>query len=340
MKLPTSKKALQVCAMSVTLICSGLALSFTATAAKPVKLGHSFADSHPRSIAMKKFAADVEKATGGEVKITVYGNGVLGSEQQMLQATRSNVQQLYMGAVSPLAGFQKQFQIFDFPFLFSSDKEAAAILDSEFGEKMLHDLDKVQLTGLSWAGGAFRNIANTKKDISTLDGFDGLKIRVMPTQVAIDSFKSMGINPVPMAYSEVFTALETGALDGHEHPSVDILQNKMYEVEKHLTLTGHVYTPVALIASKRWFDSLTAEQQEIVKKVANENKFFQRGLEIEQEKDAISELEKNGMKITALKEGELDKIREAVKPVIEKHKKTVGEDTIKAFYKAQQDANK
>lgn len=337
MKSRKGKNTIRVSALSLALLI-GIS-SANAAEIKPAKLGHSFSDSHPRALAMNKFAADVEAATGGAVKITLYGNSVLGSEQQMLQATRSNVQQLYMGAVSPLAGFQKQFQIFDFPFLFSTNQEAAAILDSEFGQKMLGDLNAINLTGLSWAGGAFRNIANIKRDISTLDGFRGLKIRVMPTQVAIDSFKSMGINPVPMAYSEVFTALETGALDGHEHPSVDILQNKMYEVEKHLTLTGHVYTPVALIASKKWFESLPPEQQAIVQKVASENKMFQRGLEIEQEKSAIAELEKNGMKVSTLQDGELDKIREAVKPVIEKHKKTVGEETINAFYQARQAAN-
>lgn len=299
---------------------------------KAVKLGHSFSDAHPRAIAMKKFAADVESATDGEIKITVYGNAVLGSEQQMLQATRSNVQQLYMGAVSPLAGFQKQFQIFDFPFLFSSNEEAAKILDSEFGDKLLTDLDSINLKGLTWAGGAFRNVANIKREVTTLEGFKGLKIRVMPTQVAIDSFKSLGINPSPMAYSEVFTALETGALDGHEHPSVDILQNKMYEVEKYMTLTGHVYTPVALIVSKKWFDSLTEKQKEVLQKVANGNKIFQRQQEIEQEKGAIDELRKNGMIVSSLKEGELSKIQQAVQPVIEKYKKTVGEDTVKHFY--------
>lgn len=335
MSVENRKFALKALGLSAILsLAVTIPLGAQAQEVKAVKLGHAFTEAHPRGIAMQRFADDVAKATDGQVKITVFANGVLGSEQQMLQSTRSDVQQLYMGAMSPIAGFKKELQVFDFPFLFATNEEVAHVLDGPVGQRLLDSVESLNLRGLTWAGGAFRDMANSKRAVNTLEGMKGLKVRVMPTQVAIDSFRAMGINPVPMAYSEVFTALETGALDGHEHPPVDMLQNKMFEVEKYLTITGHVYTPVALIVSKKWFDSLSPEHQKIVREIAAQNRDFQRAEELRQAKDAVAGLAKHGMTVSELAPGELDKIRAAVQPIIEKHINTVGPEFFKEFHAA------
>jgi len=299
---------------------------------KRAKLGHSFTDAHPRAIAMKQFAAAVEKATGGKLAFDVYGNSTLGSEEKMLIAVQSGVQDLYLGALSPIAARKKELQIFDFPFLFGSDAEAAYVLDGPVGRKMLDGLADMNMHGLVWAGGAFRNLSNSKRPIGSMADMKGLKVRVMQSPMALASFNAMGMNAVPMAFTEVYPALEIKALDGYEHPVVDMYANKMFEVQKYLTITNHVYTPVALLASKKWWSGLTPEQQHTVQRIAEETRAFERGEELRQAAEVVAQLKAKGMAVTDMPPAELEKIRNAVQPVIDKNAETIGAEFVQSFY--------
>ena len=315
-------------------------LASAAAISAEARLGHGFTEQHPRGQAMARFAAEVDKATGGQVKIKVFANSSLGSEEKMLQAVQSGTQEFYLGSLVPFSVRKKELQIFDFPFLFANDGEVAKVLDGPVGQKLLDSLGDTGATGLTWAGGAFRNVANGKRPINKFEDLKGLKIRVMQSPVAIESFKAMGINATPMAYAEVFTALEIGALDGLEHPPVDMFQNKIYEVQKYLAITHHVYTPVALVVSSKWLASLSADQQAAVRKAAVIARDFERAEEIRQDKDAVSQLKAKGMTITEMAPAELDKMRSAVKPVIEKFSGTIGADFVKGFYAKVEKARK
>jgi len=310
----------------------GAASSANAQEVKKARLGHSFADAHPRALAMKQFAAAVDKATGGKVTIEVYGNAVLGGEDKMLIALQSGTQDLYMGALAPISARKKEMQIFDFPFLFGSDAEAAHLLDGPVGRKMLDGLGELNVQGLVWAGGAFRNMSNSKRPLTAMADMKGLKVRVMQSPMALASFNAMGMNAVPMAFPEVYPALETKALDGYEHPVVDMYANKMYEVQKHLTITNHVYTPVALLASKKWWSSLTPDQQKTVQKVAEDTRVLQRAEELKQAGEVVSQLKARGMAVTEMPAAELEKIRAAVQPVIDKNTETIGTEFAQSFY--------
>lgn len=299
---------------------------------KHAKLGHSFADSHPRAVAMKQFAANVEKATGGKIMIDVYSNSSLGGEDKMLIALQSGTQDLYMGALAPISARKKEIQIFDFPFIFGSDAEAAYVLDGPVGRKMLDGLADMNIQGLVWAGGAFRNMSNSKQPLNAMSDMKGLKVRVMQSPMALASFNAMGMNAVPMAFPEVYPALETKALDGYEHPVVDMYANKMFEVQKHLTITNHVYTPVALLASKKWWSSLTPDQQKAVQKVSEDTRAFQRTEEIRQAGEVVGQLKAKGMSVTEMPAAELEKIRNAVQPVIDKNTETIGAAFAQSFY--------
>lgn len=312
----------------------------TAAFALDARLGHGFTEQHPRGQAMARFAAEVDKASGGQIKIKVFANSSLGSEEKMLQAVQSGTQEFYLGSLVPFSVRKKELQIFDFPFLFANDAEVAKVLDGPIGQKLLDDLHDTGAVGLSWAGGAFRNVANGKRPIKKFEDLKGLKIRVMQSPVAIESFKAMGINATPMAYAEVFTALEIGALDGLEHPPVDMFQNKIYEVQKYLAITHHVYTPVALVVSNKWFSGLSAEQQAAVRKAAVIARDFQRAEEIRQSRDAVSQLQSKGMTITEMAPQDLDKMRAAVKPVVEKFSASIGADFVKNFYAEVEKARK
>jgi len=321
-----------LCAIAGACLLLGSLPSAVAQDVKRAKLGHSFTDSHPRALAMKQFAAGVEKATGGKLVIDVYGSAVLGAEDKMLIALQSGTQDLYMGALAPISVRKKEMQIFDFPFLFGSDAEAAYVLDGPVGRKMLDGLSDMNLQGLVWAGGAFRNMSNSKRPINTMAEMKGLKVRVMQSPMALASFNAMGMNAVPMAFSEVYPALEIRALDGYEHPVVDMYANKMFEVQKYLTITNHVYTPVALLASKKWWSSLTPDQQKAVQKVAEETRVFQRNEELKQAGEVVSQLKEKGMTVSEMPAAELDKIRSSVQPVIDKNSETIGTDFVQSFY--------
>jgi TRAP-type transport system periplasmic protein len=314
-----------------TLLLGGLS-SALAQDIKRAKLGHSFADSHPRAVAMKQFAANVATATGGKVVIEVFGNATLGGEDKMLIALQSGTQDLYMGALAPISARKKEMQIFDFPFIFGSDAEAAFVLDGPVGRKMLDGLSDMNIQGLVWAGGAFRNMSNSKRPLAAMADMKGLKVRVMQSPMALASFNAMGMNAVPMAFPEVYPALETRTLDGYEHPVVDMYANKMFEVQKFLTITNHVYTPVALLASKKWWSTLTSEQQKAIEKVAVETRAFQRSQEIKDAGEVVSQLKAKGMSVTEMPAAELEKIRAAVQPVIDKNVETIGAAFSQSFY--------
>lgn len=319
-------------ATSASLLLAGAARHAAAQDVRRAKLGHSFNDAHPRAVAMKRFAAGVEKATGGKVAIDIYSSATLGSEEKMLIATQSGVQDLYLGALSPIATRKKELQIFDFPFLFATDAEAAHVLDGPLGRKLLDGLGDMNMQGLVWAGGAFRNMSNSKRPLATMADMKGLKVRVMQSPMALASFKAMGMNAVPMAFTEVYPALEIKALDGYEHPVVDMYANKMFEVQKYLTITNHVYTPVALLASKKWWSSLTPEQQAAVQKVAEETRAFERSEEIRQAAEVVGQLKDKGMSVTEMPAAELQKIRAAVQPVIDSSSEAIGADFVRAVY--------
>jgi len=319
-------------AAAAAFLLGGAASLACAQEAKKAKLGHSFADAHPRAVAMKQFAAGVAKATNGKVLIDVYGSSMLGSEEKMLIAVQSGVQDIYLGALSPVAARKKELQIFDFPFLFGSDAEAAYVLDGPVGRRMLDSLSDMNMHGLVWAGGAFRNLSNSKRPIGTMADMKGLKVRVMQSPMALASFNAMGMNAVPMAFTEVYPALEIKALDGYEHPVVDMYANKMFEVQKYLTITNHVYTPVALVTSKKWWSSLTPEQQKTVQRVAEETRSFERAEELRQAADVVAQLKAKGMAVTEMPPAELEKIRASVQPVIDKNADIIGAEFVRSFY--------
>lgn len=332
MEKVTRRGSLAGLAAIVGLLLGTVASPSVAQEAKTARLGHSFADSHPRSTAMKFFAEKVSEATGGKVKVDVFGNATLGSEEKMLIATQAGTIDFYMGALSPIATRKKEIQIFDFPFLFATDAEAATVLDGPAGRKILDGLADMNLQGLAWSGGAFRNMSNSKRPINALADMKGLKVRVMQSPMALASFNAMGLNAVPMAFTEVYTALETKALDGYEHPVVDMYANKMFEVQKYLTITNHVYTPVALVASKKFWSSLSPEQQSAVTAAAEATRTFQRAEELKQANEVVGELKDKGMTISTMPPAELESIRKAIQPVIDKNTATIGTEFVEGFY--------
>ncbi|WP_017437286.1 TRAP transporter substrate-binding protein [Saccharococcus caldoxylosilyticus] len=297
-----------------------------------IKAGIGLNEDHPEGQGLLKFKEIVEKKSGGKLKVQTYFSATLGDDLKMTEALQSGTQEITIPSTSPLVGIVKEFGIFDFPFLFNTAEEADAILDGPIGKKLLEKLSEHRLIGLAYWENGFRNVTNSKHPINTIDDFKGLKLRTMQNQVHIDAFKKLGANPTPMAFSEVFTALESKTVDGQENPLATIKSNKYYEVQDYLSLTKHVYTPFVFLVSKKFWDSLSPEEQKILQDAAVEAGKYQRELSRQEDKKALEELKKTGIKINEVSDGERKKMEEAIKPVIDKYAKEFGEDLVNEMY--------
>ncbi len=316
-----------VLASAVTALMSGAAMAeFTA------KLGHAMPESHPQAKAMNKFAELAAKYTNNDVKIQTFHSATLGSDEKQLQGVQAGLQEFYIGTLAPLSTRVKEVQIWDLPFMLANTKEVYALLDGASSKKIFDKIEPTGIIGLTWTGMGFRDLSNSKHPVTKLSDIEGLKIRVMANPVALDTWKTIGANAVPMAFSEVFTALEIKAIDGQENPLQHMYSNKMQEVQKFISLTNHVYTPVALVASKKFWDKLPQADKDGVKKAAVEAGLYQRQLLDEGDKDAIQKFKDAGVEVDTMPADELAKIQAKVKPVVERFAPKIGEDFVKGFY--------
>ncbi|MDM0050511.1 TRAP transporter substrate-binding protein [Variovorax sp. J22R115] len=296
------------------------------------KLGQAMPDSHPQSVAMKKFAELASTYTNGNVKIQTYSSGVLGSDEKELQAVQAGTQEFYIGTLAPLSTRVKEVQIWDLPFMFQNEREVYALLDGASSKRIFQKLEPTGLVGLTWTGMGFRNLSNSKHSVAKLEDVNGLKIRVMANPVALDTWKTIGANAVPMAFAEVFPALEIKALDGQENPLLHMYANKMQEVQKYISVTNHVYTPSALVASKKFWDTLSPADKAGVQKAAVEAGLYQRQLLDQGNADVIAKFKADGVTVNTVSPAELARIQDKVKPVVAKFSPIIGDEFVKGFY--------
>lgn len=312
---------------------AGMALSTGAAFAEvKAKIGHAMPESHPQAMAMNKFSELAAKYTNNNVKIQVFHTAVLGSDEKQLQAVQAGTQEMFIGTLAPLSSKVKEVQVWDLPFMFANEKEVYAVLDGASSKVIFNRIEASGLVGLTWTGMGFRNLSNSKRAVTKLEDVNGLKVRVMANPVALETWKAIGANAVPMAFSEVFPALETKALDGQENPLVHMYSNKMQEVQKFISLTNHVYTPVALVASKKFWDTLSAADKAGVQKAATEAGQLQRKYLEEGDKDVVGKFKAAGVTVSAVPAAELARIQDKVKTVVVKFAPIIGEDFVKQFY--------
>ncbi len=311
---------------------ASLALCTSAFAEVKAKVGHAMPETHPQAAAMNKFAELAGTYTKGNVKIQAYHSGVLGSDEKQLQAVQAGTQEFYIGTLAPLSARVKEVQVWDLPFMFQNEKEVYAVLDGASSKKIFTMIEPAGLVGLTWTGMGFRNLSNSKRSVGKLEDVSGLKVRVMANPVALETWKTIGANAVPMAFAEVFPALEIKALDGQENPLLHMYANKMQEVQKFISVTNHVYTPVAMVASKKFWDTLTPADKTGIQKAAVEAGLLQRKLLDEGNADVISKFKAAGVTVETMQPAELARIQDKVKPVVAKFAPVIGEDFVKGFY--------
>ena len=295
---------------------------------RTIKFATQNPKGHPLVMGMEKFADIVKAKSGGKIKVNLFPGGVLGGDAPNVSALQGGTLEMVTMNSGILASQVKEFAVFDFPFLFANGKEADAVVDGPFGQKMHAKLPEKGIVGLTYWELGFRNMTNSKRPINKLEDLAGLKIRVIPNPINLDWVKALDANPTPMAFPEVYAALESKALDGQENPLSVVAANKFFEVQKHLTLTNHVYNPQSVIISKKFWDGLSAEEKKIVGEAAVEAGKYQRQVAREAAVTALDGLKKAGMQVTELPSAEMDKLRDKMRPVIAKYAVTVGQDVV------------
>ncbi|MCA0972168.1 TRAP transporter substrate-binding protein [Halobacillus litoralis] len=305
---------------------------------KVIKAGIGLNQDHPQYKGLLKFKEIVEEKTDGAITVDTYHSGQLGDDRSMMEALQLGTQEVVIPSTAPVANFVKEFSVFDIPFLFPNEEVADKVLAGETAQGLLDKLEEQNLVGLSYWENGFRDLTNSKRAVASMEDFEGLKIRTMENDLHLDAFKELGANPTPMAFTELFTALQQGTVDGQENPYATIYLQKFYEVQDHVSNTHHIYSPFVFMMSKSFYDGLTEEQQTIVREAAVEAGEHERKLNREANEKYLKELQEEGMTYTEITPEARQEMVEAVQPVIDEYKSKIGEETVDAIYQEIEDA--
>lgn len=295
---------------------------------RTIKLTNGVNEDHPAGLGVKKMQEVLDAKTGGKIKLATFWGGAAGGDLQATQALRAGTQEMVCTSSSPLVGIVKELGVFDLPFLFASEKEADAVLDGPAGQYFNKKLEEAGLVNLAYWENGFRNLTNSKKPVTKVEDFDGIKVRVMQNNIFLDTFKTLGTNAVPMAFGEVFTALETKTIDGQENPFVTIETSKFNEVQKYLSVTRHAYTPFLLLYSKKLWDTLSPQEQAVLREAAQEGAKVERAANRELNAKSLASLRAKGMQVNEVSAAEQRRMFDKVKPVYDKNVPTIGAEPV------------
>jgi tripartite ATP-independent transporter DctP family solute receptor len=313
------------------LVGAGLAIGLIAGAAAQTvtRINVSIGKDSHQGVAIDHFAKEVTERTKGRYKIEAFYAGSLGGERESIESVQLGTQALTLTSTGPVPNFVPEARILDIPFLFRDKAHARAVLDGPIGEEIAKKFESKGLKVLSWCDNGVRHMTNSKRDVHTPDDLKGLKLRTMENPVHMAAYKALGIVPTPMAFPEVFTALQQGTVDGQENPIPVILASKFSQVQKHLSLTGHVYSPAALILSPAVWNKLSAADKAAFTAAAKKGAAAQRKKVNDDENTGIAQLKSEGMQVVEKVDGE--SFRKAVAPAYAQFAKEFGADKIAAI---------
>ncbi|NLJ45436.1 MAG: DctP family TRAP transporter solute-binding subunit [Treponema sp.] len=293
-----------------------------------IKLAHVVNEQDSFHLAATKFKELTEKYTNGAVKVTIFPNATLGDERTLLERMKMGIVDAGIITNGPIINFVPRFGVIDLPFLFRSPEHAYKVLDGPIGQSLFADLEAQGWKGLAWAERGFRNLTNNRKSVLSPKDMEGLKIRVMQNPVYVDSFKALGANAVPMAWTEALTALQQKTIDGQENPLNVIVAFKLDESQKYMSITRHAYAPAPILMSMMTWKKLSASQQDAVLRAAREAAQFERDFNNSSETQWMKDLTAKGMVIST---PDLKPFLDAVKPVYDAYGDKFGKDLINSI---------
>lgn len=293
-----------------------------------VKLAHTDSDIRSTNVAALQFKKFMEDKTNGQVVVEVYPNGQLGDDDDLVKGIQFNTCQIYIGNLGVIAGqLGPKLDALILPFMYESYEQWIKGMFEKGGLELFNkQLAGTGYTNLDFQYDGMRCILTTGRPIRTLDSMKGLKIRVNNTDLYLTLYKAIGANPTPMAFGEVYTGLTQGAIDGVDHVLGVMVDQKFYEPAKYLTLTRHLMSPLVVLSSERFVNSLPADIKAIFMEGVKMMGETQRGLEYVEEGKCIEIMRENGLEIIELSAEERAKFVEAAKPVYDEWRKSVGNE--------------
>ena len=270
-----------------------------AVAADPIvtQIGYPTPLVGPHGAGAKGFEDELNRLAPGRFKVQHFPGGALGGEREMVESLQLGTLQMAIVGTAVIGNFVPDMMVMDMPFLFRDSAHARATLDGEIGKELLAKFRARGLVGLTFGEIGFRHITASKRTIKSADDLKGFKIRTMENQVHLAAFRALGAQPTPMAWTEVMTALQQGTIDGQENPISVLVSSKLWETQKHVTLSRHVFTPIAFVMSPTLFDRLSPADQELMRKAAEAGRAANRRYVDDAEKSGLAELQKNGMQV-------------------------------------------
>ena len=318
-----------------TLVAAFFLMCGSSAFADPVtlSLGHIVKPDGPVAQAAVRFAKLINERTNGEVKIDVYDSGTLGSQRDLLEGLQLGTVDITLSSPAVMSSITPKVSVFDLPYIFKDAAHAYRILDGEVGKEVFKDCENNGYMCISvWENG-FRHTTNNKRAIKTPSDFNGLKIRAPESKVYIEMLKALGANPTPMPFGELFTALQNGTVDGQENPISQSYSAHFQEVQKYMTLDGHIYACNPMLISLAAKDKLSDTQFKILVDTANEVRDWQRELVAKTECDMMNNMKAAGMEITVLSDEEKSEFVKVVKPVWLMFEDVLGKDLIEKVSK-------
>lgn len=255
---------------------------------------------HPQTLGLSLFKTLIEEETGGKIQVKIYPNSQLGAERESVEQVKNGTLEMATASAGPLTTFDKTFMLMDIPFLFDTYEEAWAALDGPAGKILFDSLETVGLKGLAYMENGFRHVTNNDKPITKPEDLKGLKIRTMEAPMHMENFTSLGANPTPVPFSELYMSMSQGIVDGQENPLANIWEVNMFEVQKYTSLTGHIYDAMPIVTNLEWFNKLPAEYQALIEKYAVLGANYSRFINASREDEIIQALESKGMKVNEL----------------------------------------
>ncbi len=298
-----------------------------ASAQTVIKVGYTPAANSHYGVGTQVLCDEIEKGTQGRYKCQIFPNGALGGEREMIEAVQLGTLDMVNTSTGPVGNFVPEVKIVDIPFLFRDYDHARRFLDAAPGQELLTKFPPKGLVALAWTENGFRHMTNSKRAIVKPEDAAGLKMRTMENKVHMDGYRTFGIQPTPMAFPEVFGALQQGTVDGQENPIPVILASKFSQVQKHLSLTGHVYSPALYLTSPRVMNKLSDADKKAFYEAAKKATVAQRKKVNEDEANGIAQLEKEGMSVVRKVDGQA--FRDALRPAFAAYAKEFGADNIR-----------
>tara|TARA_R110002012_G_scaffold52905_6_gene135944 strand:- start:2908 stop:3981 length:1074 start_codon:yes stop_codon:yes gene_type:complete len=309
-----------------------------------LRMGIGLAESSPQYLSSQYFGEILEQRTDGRLTVNVFPNSQLGDDVQMLEMLQTGTLDMTYPSSSATTGYVEQLAAFDLPFLLPSREAAVAVMQSDVAQSMLDAFEGTGLKALAFSENGYRQLSNSARPVTSPDdvaGMDvrGLSVRTMENPVHLAIWEALGANPTPMAFGELFSAMEQGVVDGQENPWSTILTSNFYEVQDYGTETRHVYTPFIMMLSERTWDRMDPEYQELVLEAARQAADYEIQLSAEYDDWSREQLAERGMQITRLNEEQLAAFQEAVQPVYEEWAPRIGEDLIADIQQIVEESN-